>query len=92
MGDVTVRLPAVLSQLIGGERRVAVRGGTLREALDDLVQKRPELGLHLFDESGGMRRHILCFCNQVYTRGALGLEVPVHAGDEITILNSMSGG
>ena len=39
-----------------------------------------------------MRRHILCFCNQVYTRGVEGLEVPVNPGDEITILNSVSGG
>ncbi len=39
-----------------------------------------------------MRRHILCFCNQVYTRGAKGLEVPVNPGDEIAILNSVSGG
>ncbi|MEE9280939.1 MAG: nitroreductase/quinone reductase family protein [Myxococcota bacterium] len=89
---MTVRLPAVLSQLIGGERSVAVTGETLREALDDLVRQRPALGLHLFDESGTMRRHILCFCNQVYTRGAEDLEVPVDPGDEITILNSVSGG
>ncbi len=92
MGDVIVRLPAVLSQLVGGERSVAVTGETLREALDDLVRQRPALGLHLFDESGTMRRHILCFCNQVYTRGKKGLEVPVNPGDEIAILNSVSGG
>ncbi len=92
MGELTVRLPAVLSQLVGGERSVAVRGATLQEALDDLVRQRPSLGLHLFDEAGVMRRHILCFCNQVYTRGVEGLEVPVHSGDEITILNSVSGG
>ncbi len=92
MGELTIRLPAVISQLVGGERRVAVRGATLQEALDDLVQKRPALGLHLFDEAGAMRRHILCFCNQVYTRGVEGLEVPVNPGDEITILNSVSGG
>ena len=92
MDGVTVRLPAVLSQLVGGERRVSVQGGTLREALDDLVRQRPALGLHLFDETGTMRRHILCFCNQAYTRGIHGLDVPVRPGDEITILNSMSGG
>ncbi len=92
MGELTVRLPAVLSQLVGGERSVAVQGVTLQEALDDLVRQRPELGLHLFDEGGVMRRHILCFCNQVYTRGVEGLEIPVNPGDEITILNSVSGG
>ena len=92
MGAVTVRLPAVLSQLVGGERNIAVAGDTLQHALDDLVRQRPELGLHLFDETGVMRRHILCFCNDIYTRGSRGLDVPVRPGDEITILNSMSGG
>ena len=92
MGELTVRLPAVLSQLVGGERSVAVRGATLQEALDDLVRQRPSLGLHLFDEAGVMRRHILCFCNDSYTRGRQGLDVPVGPGDSITILNSMSGG
>ena len=92
VGELTVRLPAVLSQLVGGERSVAVHGATLQEALDDLVRQRPALGLHLFDEAGAMRRHILCFCNDVYTRGVEGLEVPVNPGDQITILNSVSGG
>ena len=92
LGSVTVRLPAVLTDLVGGERNVSVSGDTLQEALDDLVRQRPKLGLHLFDESGAMRRHILCFCNDVYTRGVHGLDVPVCPGDEITILNSVSGG
>ena len=92
MAKLVVRLPAVLVQLIGGERTLEVSGTTLQQALDDLVRQRPALGLHLFDESGTMRRHILCFCNDVYTRGRDGLDVPVAEGDTITILNSVSGG
>lgn len=89
---LTVRLPAVLAQVTGGERRFRVSGATLREALDDLIAQQPGLGYHLFDEAGHMRRHILCFCNEEYRRGRDGLEVPVKAGDTITILNSVSGG
>ncbi len=92
MPKLFVRLPAVLVQLIGGERTHEVSGSTLQEALDDLVRLRPALGLHLFDESGALRRHILCFCNDVYTRGRDGLDVPVAEGDTITILNTFSGG
>ena len=89
---LTVRLPRVLVQIVGGEPTIEVEGATLREALDDLIRQRPALRVHLFDEGGDMRRHILCFCNDSYTRGRQGLDVLVGPGDSITILNSMSGG
>ncbi|MBW2280371.1 MAG: MoaD/ThiS family protein [Deltaproteobacteria bacterium] len=89
-GAVTVRLPRILADLAGGEMRIGVDGDTLGAALDDLVRKRPALGLHLVDESGALRRHVLCFCNDEFTRTRL--DRPVHAGDTITILHSVSGG
>jgi molybdopterin converting factor small subunit len=92
MGEVTVRLPAVLAQMVDGERRFSVRGDTIGEALHDLVRQRPGLGMHFFDDGGEMRRHILCFHNEVYARGREGLERAVTPGDTITILNSVSGG
>ncbi len=87
---VTIRLPRMLADLIGGELRVEVAGDTLQSALDDLLRQRPDLGLHLVDESGALRRHILCFCNDTYTRTEL--DTPVRPGDTITILHSVSGG
>ena len=90
--SVTIQLPRVLAQVTGGARQFRVRGRTLRQALDALIEQQPGLGYHLFDEAGQMRRHILCFCNDEYRRGRDGLEVPVAAGDTITILNSVSGG
>ena len=91
-GRVTVRLPAVLVDLLGGERNVAVRGATLREALDDLMKCRPDVALHLFDESGELRGNVLCFCNDVLTRSRQDLSAPLRPGDTITILNSVAGG
>ncbi len=92
MGEVTVRLPLVLAEMLDGERRFSVRGDTIGEALRDLVRQRPGLGMHFFDDAGALRRHILCFHNEFYARGHEGLERPIEAGDTITILNSVSGG
>ncbi len=89
---VTILLPAILAQMLDGERQFQVRGETVGAALRDLVQQRPALGLHLFDEAGSVRRHILCFHNDVYARGNDGLASRVEPGDTITILNSVSGG
>ena len=92
MGEVTVRLPVVLAQMVDGERRFSVVGDTIGEALQDLVRQRPGLGMHLFDDAGAIRRHILCFHNEVYARGQDGLKRPITPGDTITILNSVAGG
>ena len=92
MGEVTVRLPAVLAQMVDGEWRFSVVGDTIGEALQDLVRQRPGLGMHFFDDAGAMRRHILCFHNEVYARGRDGLKRPITPGDTITILNAVSGG
>ena len=92
MEKVTVRLPAVLAQMINGENRIEVRGETIGEALNELVRLRPALGVHFFNEAGSLRRHILCFHNEVYAKGDGGLGRPVDPGDTITILNSVSGG
>ena len=92
VGAVTVRLPTVLVQLLGGDRDVAVQGATLREAMDDLMQRRPDVALHLFNESGELRGNVLCFCNDVLTRSREDLSLPISAGDTITILNSVAGG
>ena len=92
MGEVTVRLPVVLAQMVDGERRFSVVGDTIGEALQDLVRQRPGLGMHLFDDAGAIRRHILCFHNELYARGQDGLKRPITPGDTITIPNSVSGG
>jgi molybdopterin converting factor small subunit len=92
MSGVNVRLPAMLSQVVGGERVYAVEGASLKEALDDLVRRRPGLAVHLFDDAGALRRHIRCFCNGSVLRGDEGLAQPLRAGDTVTLLNSVSGG
>ncbi len=87
---VTIRLPRMLVELTGGDPFVEVTGDTLRSALDDLRRQRPGLEKHLFDESGALRRHVLCFCNDTHTRTEL--DMAVRPGDTITILHSVSGG
>jgi molybdopterin converting factor small subunit len=88
----TIRLPGVLAQMVDGESTHEVGGETLRDVLHDLVRRRPVLGVHLFDESGAIRRHVICFHNGVYTRRRDSLDVSVRPGDTITIVQSVAGG
>ena len=92
MVGVTVRLPAVLAEMVEGQRRFEVAGDTIGEVLRDLVRQRPGLAVHFFDDRGAVRRYILCFHNEEYVRGRRSLELPVRPGDVITILGSVAGG
>jgi molybdopterin synthase sulfur carrier subunit len=89
---VTIELPRVLAELTGGERRYQVTATTLRGALLQLIEQRPGLGDHLFDEAGELRRHVLCLCNREFRRARDGLDVAIAPGDTVTILHSVSGG
>jgi adenylyltransferase/sulfurtransferase len=89
---VTIELPSVLSQLVAGEARVRVEADTLAGALRALVARHPSLGVHLFDESGGFRRHVLCFHNGTNTRWLEGGDPPVREGDTIRLMQAVSGG
>jgi len=92
LARVRVEIPSVLAQVVEGRRSVEVEGATLSEAIAALVRLHPALGIHLFDESGRFRQHVLCFHNRTSTRWMEHLDVPVADGDTITILQAVSGG
>ena len=92
MKPVTIRLSGPLSQIVGGRTEVHVEAATLRGSLDALFRLHPELAIHLFDESGDLRRHVLCLHNGANARWSATLDVPVSPGDEIAILQAVSGG
>jgi molybdopterin converting factor small subunit len=92
MASVTVRLPSLLAAMIRGERAVAVDATTLRGAIDAAVRRHPELRVHLFDERGALRPHVLVFLGERDSRFLPGGDGPVADGDEVTILQAVSGG
>lgn len=93
MERVTLRLPGVLATLVEGRRELTLEAGTVHGALRALVEELPVLEVHLFDEKGGLRRHVLCFHNGRNTRWDEGsLDAPLAAGDEILIMQAVSGG
>ena len=88
----TVELPSMIAGLLGGIKRIEVTGDTCGQALEDAFRQHPTLRNHIFDESGALRQHVLCFLNDVNTRWEEGLSQPLADGDRITILQAVSGG
>ncbi len=92
MPEATVSLPSLLEPVTGGVREITVSGGTLREALADLLVREPRLRPHLFDETGGLREHVLCFHNGTNTRWLDHWDGPLSDGDAILFMQAVSGG
>jgi len=89
------KLFADLAEL-AGEKAVSVDvepGSTVGEALEALVEGRPDLADRVLDEDGDLRDHInvLRNGNNVQTQEE-GLGTVLEAGDELAIFPPVSGG
>ncbi len=82
----------MLAEITGAGRMVTGTGDTVRAVLHDALEELPTLRVHLFDESGELRPHVQCFLNETNTRWLESLEEPVADGDELTVLQAVSGG
>ena len=91
MAKVTIALPSMLAGVLGGVRRIEATGDTWPTALEDAFRKLPGLRVHVYDESGALRRHVLCFVNDVNTRFG-DAPVRLRDGDRILIMQAVSGG
>jgi hypothetical protein len=88
MAAVAVTIPRMLADLVAGERRFEVQAETVDGVLGEVVNRHPELAVHLFDESGALRAHVSCFHNDTPAERT----APVIEGDRIVILQAVSGG
>jgi molybdopterin synthase sulfur carrier subunit len=88
-----VRIPAPLRK-VTGERDVitADGGGSLSEIISRLDQEYPGLKERICDENGEIRRFVNLYINGEDVRFLSGLETPVKAGDEVSIVPAVAGG
>lgn len=89
---VRVLLPSLLHPMADGRAQVDVEASTLAGALDALCAIHPSLRIHLFDETGALRPHVFILLNGANSRWHPSLNVPVKAGDQITVMQAVSGG
>jgi sulfur-carrier protein len=86
-----VRIPPQLRGEVGGAREVPAEGGTVRELLDDLMDRFPALRPQLVEDD-----EIAPFVN-VYLEGEDvrtldGLDTQVAHGNTVILLPAMAGG
>ncbi len=84
-----VLIPSPLHSYTGKRGEVEAEGGTLAALLLDLDRRFPGIRFRMIDEQDAIRPHIRVFVNgeQVY-----GLDTPLKEGDEVQVIQALSGG
>ncbi len=87
----SIRIPTPLRAYTGGASNIDVPGGTVGEALVNLVEQHPDLRLHLFNDDG-LRSFVNIFIDDEDIRFLQGLDTEIEAGDQLRIIPSIAGG
>jgi cysteine synthase B len=86
-----VRIPPTLRNEAGGERQVEVSGSTVGEALENLAERYPALGEHIFAD-GQIASFVNVYLGGEDVRTLDGLETAVGEGSTVILLPAMAGG
>ncbi|HEY8504402.1 MAG TPA: ubiquitin-like small modifier protein 1 [Gemmataceae bacterium] len=88
---VRVEIPTPMREHAGGQTLVDVGGGTVGEALKDLVAKHPALEAKIFD-NGKLRPYINVFVNDEDIRYLDELDTKVSDGTVVALIPAVAGG
>ena len=86
-----VRIPPTLRGEVGGARQVEAEGDTVREVLDDLVERHPALAPQILQD-GSIAPFVNVYVGGEDVRTLDGLETAVPVGGTVILLPAMAGG
>ena len=84
-----VAIPTPLRSYTERAARVEADGATLRELLADLDRRYPGIRFRMIDEQDGIRQHVRIFINR---ERIANLDTALASGDDVQILQALSGG
>ena len=84
-----VLIPTPLRSYTQQRAEVEAEGTTVAALLADLERRFPGIRFRLIDEQEHIRPHMRIFVNREQTHD---LALPLHASDEVQILQALSGG
>ncbi len=86
-----VRIPSVLRKHTDGEPKIEADGETVREVVDALVSRFPELRQRLL-EDGEIRGFVNVYVDDEDIRYLDGMDTEVSGDDEVAIMPAVAGG
>ena len=88
----SVRIPAQLRNLTGGDRVLDLQGSTVSELLDDLESKHPGFKERLLDAEGQPSSFVGIYVGGEDIRFLSGLDTEITPDSEVSIVPAASGG
>ena len=70
----------------------SVAPGSLREVLCAALDAAPALSHYVFDDQGGVRKHVAVFVNRSLVLDRQQLVLPVQDGDRVLVAQALTGG
>jgi molybdopterin synthase sulfur carrier subunit len=89
---VTVRLPGVLRDAVGGETKIQASGSTLADVFADIERRHPGFRSRILDDRGGIRSYVNVYVGDMDVRAAGGLQTAVPDDSEVMVIPAMAGG
>jgi molybdopterin converting factor small subunit len=89
---IPITIPTPLRGYAGGQKTIAVEGGTVGEALSSLTTQYPSLRQHLFAEDGQLRSFVNVYLNDEDVRYLKHVNTPLAESDKLSIVPSVAGG
>jgi MoaD family protein len=91
---VVFLIPGYLRAFTEGQKRVTSESATatVRDALNSLARKYPGVRDRILTETGEVRQHVNIFVGTESIRYTGGLDTPISAEEEISIVPAVSGG
>jgi sulfur-carrier protein len=86
-----VRIPPTLREQTGGQRELVAEGDTVRDLIEDLVGRFPQLRTQLV-EDGELAPFVNVYVEGEDVRTRDGLDTPVSPGSTVILLPAMAGG
>ena len=87
-----VRFPAVMKYYVDNQAEFSVPAATIRELIDQVIEKYPSIKFHLVDSEGRLRRHFNVFVNGTHIRDLNGMDTPLREEDRVLLMASAAGG
>lgn len=88
----TIIVPTPLRKFTGNSSKVSVEGGSVGQALQDLITKFPDLKKHLFDTEEKVRPFINIFVGEDDIRNLQQQDTAVADTSTISIVPAIAGG
>ncbi|MEN3039384.1 MAG: ubiquitin-like small modifier protein 1 [Candidatus Kryptonium sp.] len=90
--SVKVMIPTPLRPYTENKDTIEIYGQTVRELLENLTNRYPQLKRHLFSENGNLRNFINIYINDEDVRYLDGDNTKLKDGDIISIVPAIAGG